>query len=229
MSSAGGAKAKKRKTFYNLKGRYMLNFKSFAFSFLLILSCTAYTQESIKDSAYFFRGLEIFNKVKEICDIDNGTLLGFHYYCPLMLVDNESRFVLSNTPLAFSENMPVKGIYYGTLPEKYLIVNSTISIDSILCASVNLRNDIPDGRIIEVCLHEMCHYWVEKNNIHLSYNNDHIDNRLARTYLILEMRALQNALLSTEEQVEQAIIDALTFRKQRHLLFPKQIEEENKF
>jgi hypothetical protein len=83
--------------------------------------------------------------------------------------------------------------------------------------------------MIEVCLHEMCHYWVEKNNIHLSYNNSHVDNKWARIYLILELRALQHALLSTDEQEEQAIIDALTFRKQRHLLFPEQVEEENKF
>jgi hypothetical protein len=44
----------------------------------------------------------------------------------------------------------------------------------------------------------------------------------------LELRALQKALLSTGKEKEQAIIDALTFRKQRHLLFSEQTEEENK-
>ncbi|MDR1180658.1 MAG: hypothetical protein LBL13_01580 [Bacteroidales bacterium] len=210
----------------------MLNFRTFAFFFLIAFSYMAYTQELKKDSVYFSHGLEVFNRVKEVCDIDNGKLLGFYYYCPLMLVDRESRVVLSNTSLAFSDNAPLKGIYYGTLPEKYLIANTAISIDSTLYSCVSIADTIRlDDRMIEVCLHEMCHYWVNKNNIHLSYNNEHIDNVLARTYFILEMRALQNALLSTgkEEEQEQAILDALTFRKQRNLLFPKQIEDENKF
>jgi hypothetical protein len=95
-----------------------------------------------KDSIYFNSGLEVFNKVKEICDIDNGKLLGFHYYCPLMLIDRETRFVLSNTPLAFSDNMPVNGIYYGILPEKHLMANTTVYIDSMLYACVSITNDI---------------------------------------------------------------------------------------
>jgi hypothetical protein len=87
-----------------------------------------------------------------------------------MLIDRETRFVLSNTPLSFSDNMSVDGIYYGILPEKYLMANSAIYIDSTLYACVSITNDIPkEDRMIEVCLHEMCHYWVEKNNIHLSY------------------------------------------------------------
>jgi hypothetical protein len=111
-----------------------------------------------------------------------------------------------------------------------LTANTVISIDSTLYACVSMPNDIPkEDRMLEVCLHEMCHYWVKKNNIHLSYNNSHIDTKWARIYLILELSALQNALLSTDEQIEQAIIEALTFRKQRHSLFPEQVEEENRF
>ncbi|MDR1878663.1 MAG: hypothetical protein LBQ64_03775 [Bacteroidales bacterium] len=197
--------------------------------FVVSLSQASFAQKlTAEDSVSLTQNMQFFQQIKEICDADNGRLLGFgNYYCPIMIVNRESRFVVANTSLPFSDKAPINGVYYGVLPEKYNIANSTIDIDTTLYAMFN--SDIPTDMMSFVCLHEMFHYWQEKKDMGRSYNNAHIDTKWARVYLILELKALQNALLSEDEQQHQAILEALTFRKQRHLLFPQHIEDETNF
>ncbi len=207
---------------------YKLRFLFFAFVLLSFSFC--YCQNNNQEERK--QAEAIFQKVHEICMLDNGDLCGINLYCPLLLVDRESRFVYSNVPLSFSDTPPMNGLYTGILPNNYLISNSTIYIDSILYTIFAFEKSVGADMLIEVAIHEMFHYWQEKNDWHYSspYNNTQMETKWGRIYLKLEMKAIQKALSSKNDQEkENTINEALYFRNQRQILFSDRIADEIAF
>lgn len=49
--------------------------------------------KQINDATY------IFNRVKEICDKDNGDLWGSNIFCPALLINGNNRFYVANDSL----------------------------------------------------------------------------------------------------------------------------------
>ena len=210
----------------------MWNFRYLYLVFFLVYFDVCYSQIEINKYRNDFKQAEIiFDRIHEICKLDNGNLCGINLYCPLLLVDRETRFIFSNHSLSFSEDSSLNGLYVGVLPSNYLISNSTIYIDSTLYAIFSFEKDMGIDVLVEIGIHEMFHYWQEKNNwYHASYYNDHVETKWGKVYLTLEMKAIQKAFSTEDNQKKKnAIVEALYFRKQRHVLFSDKIPDEINF
>ncbi len=208
----------------------MWNFRLLLFV-LYCKSSICYCQTNINIQKDKEQAEIIFEKVHEICMFDNGNLCDVNLWCPLLLIDRESRFVYSNVPLSFSDTPSENRLHTGILPYNYLIVNSTVYIDSILYTIFAFDKERSIEVLTETAIHEIFHYWQEKNDWYqLSYKNNHVETKWGRIFLKLEMKAIQNALSSKNDQeMENAVKEALYFRNQRQKLFPDKIAEEIAF
>lgn len=173
-----------------------------------------------------------FDKLKEICDNDNGNLWKKNLYSPLLIIDPETLVVVANEP--DNEGILVKqgNVYVGKFSENAIVANSTTEFGGRDWSMVAWP--LPDDETERNMLlsHEMFHYQQSLLNMvsetDMGYDNSHMDMLDARVSIQLEWNSLVKALKSEEPQREEAIRDALIIRSDRRNQFSSG-DNENKF
>ncbi len=170
-----------------------------------------------------------FSEVEKLCTLDNGKLWGENLFGPILFIDTHTRRLYSNTQDREGLLKPKDGIFTGTFPREEVITYAKMYGGTLYAIS-----PIPEEEdfytITTRCLHGLFHcYQIRKGIDTPDYNTSHMSERTARFWLKMEWKALERAIRSDGETRSQAIRDALVFRSARREIYPKYINEENKF
>ncbi len=195
--------------------------------YLLVLSCS----NNINDSYLTYEGAGwYFDHIRELCERDAGALWGSNLYGPLMLVDQQTRFVVANSPDAEDMLRQRNGVYTGFFPRERLINVVPTEYGGTIFAMVPLPSGEDTLRIITRALHSLVHLEQRERGLEPPpYNNRHMREDDARMWLKLEWRALARAIRSSDERRVVAIRDALIFRGARHQAYPSSQKDEVRF
>ncbi len=195
------------------------------FSFFLTLAFVhAQNALSIKDTlnGYF---TEIQNATK-----NNQALWGIDLYGPMLLVNPTTREVYANYPDTAGILKAEQNLYYGILPAKINISNTSVHWNGRDWAMIMLPLPKDKNSRLILLAHELFHR-SQKQLGFISYNpdNNHLDQKNGRVYLRLELEALKKALTSpTLAEMYTHIKDALSFRHYRHQLYSGSDSTENR-
>nr|WP_315034464.1 hypothetical protein [uncultured Chryseobacterium sp.] len=191
--------------------------------FLFIQNITGQKQKISPDS------ISIFFKEIKTASNNNNKLWNKEVYGPLLLIDPKTRDIFANQAdkekvLKLSGN-----IYRGTLPDNINIANTATNWSGEKWAMVMLPLPQDKKRRIGLLAHESFHriqqsLGFELNNV----ENNHLDQKEGRIYLRLELEALKEAIRSTSEKdLQQHLVSALSFRKYRQSLYDGAAASEN--
>lgn len=181
----------------------------------LILACIVTVANAQVDQQ---RAMEYFKEAQALCERDNGRLWGIPICGPMVVFDMQTK------TMATSKTAPD-----GTRPRLLGLVNAPIQWGGETWGAY-IWNDVatksPRDRK-ELLLHELFHGVQPQLQLGAAAATpEHLDSKEGRYWLRLEWKALEQALRNSGKQREQAIADAVAFRKARHLLFPASIEDE---
>ena len=164
---------------------------------------------------------QCFQEAQQLCERDAGSLWGVTLGGPILLADPTTRTVIASQ--ADSDGLLTQrdGVFVGTLPAEETIAATAKEWAGI--SWVMLPWPLPKEKSERALLvaHEMFHR--VQGRLELSATDEpatHLDTRDGRIWLRLEWRALQAALRHSDRERHRAIMDALTFRANRRLLFP---------
>jgi len=198
------------------------------FLFLVFLiSCkeeTAETYFTAEKASHYYKSIE------EICNNDNGNLWGKNLYGPVLFVERTSRRTISNTPDEEGLMKGKNGIYTGSYPKELIIGNAPVSFGGSQFAMVPLPVEEDEYRIKTRAIHSLFHRFQEINGIQPAlFNLRNMDDKEARLWIKLEWKALRKAIISSDEDRQLAIRDALIFRGSNRELYSKYASMENRF
>jgi len=169
-----------------------------------------------------------FNDVK-VAEEQSWDLWDRDMYGPILLVNPKTREVYSNFPDAGGDLKRVRDVYYGTLPVDINIANTMVHWNGRDWALVMLP--LPDYKQdrINLMAHELFHSAQASLGFKgYSPDNGQLDEKDGRIYLRLELEALRKALEAPgQSEMKRNLINALTFREYRYLLYPHAMATEN--
>ncbi len=171
---------------------------------------------------------QYFKEIKEICDQDNGSLWGENLWAPILLIDNESRFIVASEP--DNEGLLEKrgSVYTGWFPKDKGVANSTTDFGGRHWMMVMHPLPEDDYSRNQLCIHELFHSLQQRMNLSFGNpDNSHLDNMDARVLLKLEWTALGKAVMDETGKRKGYLRDALVFRNYRRALYPGKAKEEN--
>lgn len=184
-------------------------------SCLFIPAIKAQTSQALADSIALY-----FNQVKAATE-KHARVWDKNLYGPILIVDTVTRTVYANQPGSGNLLTPIKDIFTGTLPRQIGLSNTSLEWDGITWAMVKLplsanRNDRTD-----LIVHELFHSTQSSLGFVIrNADNEHLNRKDGRIYLLLEIVALESALRSARlRRAEEHIRNALVFRKYRHLVY----------
>jgi hypothetical protein len=170
-----------------------------------------------------------FSEVERLCDKDDGNLWGENLYGPILFIDAKTRRLYSNVQDKEGLLKPREDIFTGTFPREE-VSNYAKEFGGTLYAMAPIPEEEDYYRITSRCIHGLFHCFQIRKNIDTpDYNTSHMGERTARLWLKMEWKALERAIRTTGDTRKQAVRDALVFRSARRELYPKYIQEENKF
>lgn len=170
---------------------------------------------------------QYFGEAQAACQRDGGRLWGVALCGPILLVDGETRAVISNRSDAEGRLQRQGDLWVGALPEQQNVANTATEWAGVRWTM--LMTPLPDqkqarGRLM---IHELFHRVQEKLGLAaVNPSNRHLDAQDGRIWLQMEWRALERALQEHAAVRLAAIQDALVFRRYRQSLFPKAAAEE---
>jgi hypothetical protein len=165
---------------------------------------------------------QLFNEAREIGAQDGGSLWGKPLTGPMLLVDPETRFVVANQADGDGLLKSRDGVWVGELPVAEGIANTAYTWSGVRWTMLMWPLPADSNSRRSLMAHEMWHR--VQNDFGFPAANptcSHLDTRHGRTWLRLEWRALQKALLSPAER-RQAAADAISFRANRRAPFDDQ-------
>lgn len=172
----------------------------------------------------------IFQEARQISQRDGGRLWGVPLYGPIMLVEPDSRFLVTNQADAHGLLKQTGEVFTGHLPPADEFANTATTWSGVLWTQMAwpLPQDpaVRHTMIAHECFHRI------RRQLHLPAlkfsDNSHLDTLQGRYLLQLEWRALGKALAaSTDADRRTAAADALLFRAQRNRVFPGAAERES--
>lgn len=199
---------------------------------ILILLLTMFGCSKKETETYLTheKALLYFEKIEDICNLDNGKLWGRNLYGPIMFIDRQNRRIIANGPdeegiLKFSD-----GIYSGIYPKDMLISNSPQYFGGVLFAIAPLPPEDDEYRIKTIAIHSLFHRFQEMTGLRTTgYNTSNMDEKQARLWIKLEWKALRKAITSEGSERNLAIRDALIFRGANRELYQNDAKDENQF
>ncbi len=202
--------------------------KWISFLFLLtLISCKEKQPET-----YFTNELasKYFKSVEEICNLDNGKLWGHNLYGPIIYVERTTRRIVANSPDKENLLKGKDGIYNGIYPKELIVSNAPVVFGSAPFAMAPLPPEEEEYRIKSRAIHSLYHsFQMSKGIAPATFNVPVMDEKQARLWLKLELKALKKAILSENEERQLAIRDALIFRGSNREFYSKYATEENRF
>ena len=169
-----------------------------------------------------------FNEIKT-ATAKNKHLWGYDLYAPILLVWPDAREVYANFPDTAGVLKSNGTIFAGILPNAINVANTSIHWSGEEWAMVMLPLPDNEDDRLNLLAHELFHRAQPRLGFKL-YNpeNSHLDQKEGRTYLRLELEALNNALLaSSPEEMKRHLTNALTFRVYRYKIYPGADTTEN--
>jgi hypothetical protein len=174
----------------------------------------------------------IFRQAKTICTRDRGALWGRTLCGPILLVDPESRSVVTNQADAGGVLQRSGSVFIGILPPSEPIADTPISWSGTRWTELlwpwPMRED-PDMRHVTLA-HELFHR-IQHDELHLVVSdgdNTHLDTLDGRYLIELEWKALAAALQAPGvDERRAAIADAILFRHERYRLYPAAARNES--
>lgn len=169
-----------------------------------------------------------FNEIKEATK-SNSTLWNKDLYGPMLFVDPKSRQVFSNEADTAGILKQNGDVFSGILPGNINIANTAVNFSGKRWAMIMLPLSQNKEERTNLLAHELFHTVQPSLGFKL-YNpeNNHLDQKDGRVYLRLELEALKKAIQSpSKKELNQNLMNALTFRKYRHLLYVGSDTTEN--
>jgi len=190
-----------------------------AWTLLLAAGSTAQAMPSVADIA---QAKSVFADAQAVSKKEGGHLWGRPLYGRILLVDPDTRDVISNIPAPDKRLTLSDGVYVGTMPQSIIISNAPIEWEGRRWTMLMLPTIPKDAMTRNITLaHEMFHRIQPGLRLMATDSpNPQLDTEQGRIWLQLEWRALAAALIETGPAQTQAIRDALAFRAWRHKLFP---------
>ncbi|AZA83284.1 hypothetical protein C1637_23885 [Chryseobacterium lactis] len=191
--------------------------------FLFVQGIKGQTQSISRDSISVF-----FDEIK-ITSEKNTKLWDKEIYGPTILIDPKTRVLFANEPDEAGILKSDGNVYTGILPEKINIANTAIDWNGKRWAMIMLP--LPNDKSDRVNLlgHESFHRIQPALGFTLNNDeNNHLDQKEGRIYLRLELEALKNAIgSSSEKELQEHLVNAMTFRKYRNTLYKNSAGTEN--
>jgi len=191
--------------------------------FLLLLNVMGQEQQSLQKNIPIYFD-EIRAATKKSYNLWNEDLYG-----PILLVDPKTRQVFANESDTMGILKHDGSIFSGILPDNMNIANTSINFSGKRWAMIMLPLPQDKKDRINLLVHESFHT-IQPSLGFALYNpeNNHLDQKVGRIYLRLELEALKKAVQSSsKKEVQKHLTDALTFRKYRHLIYKSSDTTEN--
>ncbi|HYF31687.1 MAG TPA: hypothetical protein VD993_11255 [Chitinophagaceae bacterium] len=183
---------------------------------LLILFASVAVAQSRTDSCItYFKEIEQATR-------QHQNLWNKNLYAPILLVDPQTREIITNIQDSAGTLTPFKTAFTGKLPDKVNISNTSIQWNGTHWAMIMLPLPKDKKTRINLIAHELFHR-AQRSLGFKAHNPDnaHLDEKDARIYLRLELEALKNALAAASmPEIKKHIANALAFRKHRYALYP---------
>jgi hypothetical protein len=148
---------------------------------------------------------------------------------PILFADSETNEVVANQADAEGKLRPSHGVWVGTLPSERGIANTAIEWAGVRWTMVAWP--VPEEtRDLEKLLAHECYHRIQPA-LHLDGSDpvsEHLDGSVGRTWLFVEWRALERALMESGAARRSAIGDALRFRACRRSSLPNAADKENR-
>ena len=158
-----------------------------------------------------------FDKIKEICDQDDGKTWGVNLHGPFVIIDAKSLIGYANKQVPIGGWQLKNGIYTGKMHKKKGFSNTSFDWRGEKWSSI-VTSSLQENRILNYSLliHELMHQHEETiGNISEFGSAKHLNERDGRAYLFLEWNALLDASKKTGTKRLNAIKIALAYRKHR--------------
>lgn len=169
-----------------------------------------------------------FAEARWASDDDDGKLWGKPIYGPMILVDPATRSAVANENPPEMNFEAKDGIYTGKLPEQVLIANTAIDWKGKRWSLVMWPLNATYSERLRLMLHESFHRLQPDLGLPAeSPSNEHLATKDGRIWLILELKALRQAMITEPKDHNTFVEDALIFRAYRQSLVPgsKQTED----
>ena len=163
-----------------------------------------------------------FAEAQQLWKRDGGQLWGKPVEGAMLFVDPKTRDAVANQADAEGHLKADGNVFAGKLPANIPVANYARTWAGVKW--VIIMWPLPEDRTARSVrmMHESWHRIQNDLGLPASNNSvNHLDQMNARYLLQLEWRALRIALLKTNHERQQAIEDALLFRRQRHTLYAK--------
>jgi hypothetical protein len=198
-------------------------------SLVLVFSFTAIPFATQTPQPIPFDGAQKdFAEAQALCGADSGKLWGVSLCGPILLVDPDSRVLVANQPDGQGALIRQGEVYTGILPKSENFANT--ATDWSGTHWTEMMWPLPDERSRRdtLMLHELFHRIQDKLSFAPMRNasNVHLDTLDGRYTMLLEYRALSQALTASDDKRRAAIADALLFRADRYHLFLKAAADE---
>jgi len=218
-----------------MKGNKMKNIQILLILIITIIlySCNSNsTKEQLVeiDKPKIEQAQEYFKELKDFLKKEDGKLWNYQLYGPLLLVNQNDRFIIANE--ADNKGILTKNgeVYIGTLPNEIIIANTAFDWNGKRWTMVMLPLPSDYNERLNLLTHELFHGIQPKIGFSdlFETQSNHLDEKNGRIYLKLELEALKKALTSDNVDKQQAHIhNSLMFRYYRYMLFPNAKEAEN--
>jgi hypothetical protein len=171
---------------------------------------------------------QYLDESRQLCQRDNGHLWGKPFCQPMMLVDRNTRFVVTSEPDPQGRLKSENGVFVGQLPPEVNIWNTSQLWAGKRWAQVMWPVPKDASARREVLVHEQFHLIQPALGIaSRNWQNPQLDALEGRYLMQLELSALKRALSAQDYgQQLQCMKDALLFRERRWQLFPNAEDEE---
>lgn len=189
----------------------------------LLLTNSALSQAIPVDDA-----AQVFQTAKRVSDRDGGKLWGIPVCGPMFFVDRATHFLVANQADGEGKLKQSSNVWTGQLPAEINPANSAIDWAGVrwtmLIWPVTSAPRDRERLLAHECFHRI------QPALKLAASdvvNPHLDSKDGRIWLQLEWRALQRALVTTNQERRAAIHDALLFRNYRRSFFKNAADHEN--
>jgi len=169
-----------------------------------------------------------FDDIKA-AEAQHADLWGRDMYGPILLVNPSTRQVYSNFPDADGALGRDGNVYTGHLPEDINIANTMVHWNGRTWAMVMLPLPPYKDDRVNLLAHELAHVTLQSLGfLGYSPDNSQLDEKNGRILLRLELEALRKALESSSApEMKEHLTDAMIFREDRYLLYPRAKTTEN--